>query len=161
MPADDTRNSKSDSTNLSPSARRKRRSWRPAALTATVVAVGGAIFARFVDRVDAQEKLARTTSVAAVPSVAVIHPQAGAPNQEIVLPGYAQAFTDTPVYARTNGYLRAWRSILARTSAKATCWLRSTRPRSINSCARHAPIWPPRRRICNSRRSLPRATRIC
>jgi len=53
---DDTRNSKSDSTNLSPSARRKRRSWRPAALTATVVAVGGAIFARFVDRVDAEEK---------------------------------------------------------------------------------------------------------
>jgi len=78
-------------------------------LTATAVAVGGAIFARFIDRVDAEEKLARTTSEAAVPSVAVIHPQAGAPNQEIVLPGYAQAFTDTPVYARTNGYLKAWR----------------------------------------------------
>ena len=78
-------------------------------MTATVVAVGGAIFARFIDRVDAEEKLARTTSEAAVPSVAVIHPQAGAPNQEIVLPGYAQAFTDTPVYARTNGYLKAWR----------------------------------------------------
>jgi RND family efflux transporter MFP subunit len=109
MPADDTRDSKSDTTNLSPGARRKRRSWRPAALTATVVAVSGAIFARFVDRVDAEEKLARTTSEAAVPSVAVIHPQAGAPNQEIVLPGYAQAFTDTPVYARTNGYLKAWR----------------------------------------------------
>ena len=109
MPADDTRDSKSDSRTLSPSTRRKRRSWRPAAVTATVVAVGGAIFARFVDRVDAEEKLARTTSEAAVPSVAVIHPQAGAPNQEIVLPGYAQAFTDTPVYARTNGYLKAWR----------------------------------------------------
>jgi len=109
MPADDTRDSKSDSTNLSPSTRRKRRSWRPAALTATAIVVGGAIFARFVDRVDAEEKLARTTSEAAVPSVAVIHPQAGAPNQEIVLPGYAQAFTDTPVYARTNGYLKAWR----------------------------------------------------
>jgi RND family efflux transporter MFP subunit len=26
-----------------------------------------------------------------------------------VLPGYTQAFTDTPVYARTNGYLKAWR----------------------------------------------------
>ncbi len=109
MPADDTRDSKSDSRTLSPSTRRKRRSWRPAALTATAVAVGGAIFARFIDRVDAEEKLARTTSEAAVPSVAVIHPQAGAPNQEIVLPGYAQAFTDTPVYARTNGYLKAWR----------------------------------------------------
>ena len=109
MPADDTRDSKSDSRTLSPSTRRKRRGWRPAALTATAVAVGGAIFARFIDRVDAEEKLARTTSEAAVPSVAVIHPQAGAPNQEIVLPGYAQAFTDTPVYARTNGYLKAWR----------------------------------------------------
>jgi len=109
MPADDTQDSNHDSANLSHSTRRKRRNWRPAALAATVVAVGGAIFARFVDRVDAEEKLARTTSEAAVPSVAVIHPQADAPNQEIVLPGYAQAFTDTPVYARTNGYLKAWR----------------------------------------------------
>jgi RND family efflux transporter MFP subunit len=109
MPADDTRDSNHDSTNVSHSTRRKRRSWRPAAVTATVIAVGGAIFARFVGRVDAEEKLARMTSEAAVPSVAVIHPLAGAPNQEIVLPGYAQAFTDTPVYARTNGYLKAWR----------------------------------------------------
>jgi RND family efflux transporter MFP subunit len=94
---------------LSPSTRRKRRSWRPAALTATVVAVGGAIFARFVDRVDAEERVTRATLEAAVPTVTVIHPQAGAPEQEIVLPGYTQAFTDTPVYARTNGYLKAWR----------------------------------------------------
>jgi RND family efflux transporter MFP subunit len=109
MPADDTRDSKSDSRNLSPSTRRNPRSWRPAALTATAVAVGGAIFARFVDRVDAEERVARTTLEAAVPSVTVIHPQAGAPDQQIVLPGYTQAFTDTPVYARTNGYLKAWR----------------------------------------------------
>jgi RND family efflux transporter MFP subunit len=110
MLPDDTHDSNSDSTNLSPSTRGKRRSWRLATLTATVVAVGGAIFARFADRVDAEEKLARTTLEAAVPSVTVIHPQAGAPNQEIVLPGYAQAFTDTPVYARTSGYLKAWQS---------------------------------------------------
>jgi RND family efflux transporter MFP subunit len=109
MPPDDTRDSNSDSTSLSPSTRRKRRSWRLATLTATVVAVGGAIFARFADRVDAEEKLARTTLEAAVPSVTVIHPQAGAPNQEIALPGYTQPFTDAPVYARTSGYLKAWR----------------------------------------------------
>jgi RND family efflux transporter MFP subunit len=101
MPPDDTRDFNSDSTNLSPSTRRRRRSWRLATLTATVVAVGGAIFARFADRVDAEEKLARTTLEAAVPSVAVIHPQAGAPNQEVALPGYTQAFT--------SGYLEAWR----------------------------------------------------
>src|ERR1700737_1097804 len=88
MPADDPRDSKSDSRALSPSRRRKRRSWRAAAFTVPAVAVGGAIFARFVDRVDAEEKLARTTSEAAVPSVAVIPPQAGAPNREIGLPGH-------------------------------------------------------------------------
>jgi multidrug efflux pump subunit AcrA (membrane-fusion protein) len=109
MPPDDTRDSNTDSTSLSPSTRRKRRSWRLATLAATVVAVGGAIFARFADRVDAEEKLARTTLEAAVPSVTVIHPQVGAPNQEIALPGYTQAFTDAPVYARTSGYLKAWR----------------------------------------------------
>jgi RND family efflux transporter MFP subunit len=109
MLANDTRDSSSDSKNLSHSARRKHRYWQRVALTATVVALGGAIFARFADRVDAEKKLARTTLEAAVPSVAVIHPQAGAPNEEIVLPGYAQAFTDTPVYARTSGYLKAWR----------------------------------------------------
>jgi multidrug efflux pump subunit AcrA (membrane-fusion protein) len=32
----------------------------------------------------------------------------GSPSQEIVLPGNAQAFTDTPIYARTNGYLKMW-----------------------------------------------------
>ncbi|MEA3135020.1 MAG: hypothetical protein QOG17_2866 [Gammaproteobacteria bacterium] len=109
MPPDDTHNFDSDSTDAPLGTRVKRRSLRLAALTATVVAAGGAIFARFVDRVDAEENLARTTLEAAVPSVTIIHPQAGAPNQEIVLPGYAQAFTDTPVYARTSGYLKTWR----------------------------------------------------
>src|SRR3984893_7569836 len=109
MAPDDTHDSNSDSTILSRSKRRKPGTWRLMTLAVTVLAVGGAIFARFADRVDAEEKLARTTLEAAVPSVTVIHPQAGAPNQEIVLPGYAQAFTDAPVYARTSGYLKAWR----------------------------------------------------
>jgi RND family efflux transporter MFP subunit len=46
---------------------------------------------------------------AAIPSVTVIHPERGAPNEELVLPGYTQAFTDTPIYARTSGYLESWR----------------------------------------------------
>jgi RND family efflux transporter MFP subunit len=71
--------------------------------------VAGAIVARFVLRAQAERVLTRATLEAAVPSVNVIHPQAGAPNQEIALPGYTQAFTDTPVYARTSGYLKSWR----------------------------------------------------
>lgn len=52
--------------------------------------------------------LTRDTDQAAVPVVNVVHPQPGAARQEIVLPGTAQAFTDSPIYARTNGYLKRW-----------------------------------------------------
>jgi RND family efflux transporter MFP subunit len=38
----------------------------------------------------------------------VVFPQEGAPTQEIVLPGNTQAFSDAPIYARTNGYLKHW-----------------------------------------------------
>jgi multidrug efflux pump subunit AcrA (membrane-fusion protein) len=38
----------------------------------------------------------------------VIHPTLGAPQTEIILPGNIQAFTDSPIYARTNGYLKKW-----------------------------------------------------
>jgi multidrug efflux pump subunit AcrA (membrane-fusion protein) len=40
--------------------------------------------------------------------VNVILPTSGAVSQEIVLPGNTQAFNDTPIYARTNGYLNRW-----------------------------------------------------
>jgi len=38
----------------------------------------------------------------------VIHPKDGAPLEELVLPGNTQAFSDTPIFARTSGYLRRW-----------------------------------------------------
>jgi RND family efflux transporter MFP subunit len=40
--------------------------------------------------------------------VKVLHPTPAAPLQEIMLPGNTQAFTDSPIYARTSGYLRRW-----------------------------------------------------
>src|SRR5262249_48225565 len=54
------------------------------------------------------EAVARETNELAVPSVAVITPDRGAPQQEVVLPGTTQAFQDAAIYARTNGYLRKW-----------------------------------------------------
>ena len=59
-------------------------------------------------RAAASEELARATDQAATPVVSVVHPRAAAPMQEIVLPGNTQAFTDSPIYARTNGYLAHW-----------------------------------------------------
>jgi RND family efflux transporter MFP subunit len=108
MPPHDTGDSGTHSTNSFLNQKRRRRGWKLAALTATIVLLGGAIFAGLAGRLGAERKLARMTLEAAVPSVTVIHPLAGAPDQEIALPGYTQAFTDTPVYARTSGYLKAW-----------------------------------------------------
>jgi RND family efflux transporter MFP subunit len=59
-------------------------------------------------RVEAESKLKVATDEAATSTVQVIHPKPGAPTEEIVLPGSTIAFTDTPIYARTNGYLRHW-----------------------------------------------------
>jgi RND family efflux transporter MFP subunit len=59
-------------------------------------------------RADAEAALVNTTRQDAVLSVAVTSPIQGAAAQEITLPANTQAFIDTPIYARTNGYLRKW-----------------------------------------------------
>jgi RND family efflux transporter MFP subunit len=59
-------------------------------------------------RRQANAQLALETRELAVPIVMVMHPKPGAPQQEIVLPGDIQPFTDAPIYARTNGYLKRW-----------------------------------------------------
>jgi RND family efflux transporter MFP subunit len=86
--------------------RRSRLGPIVAALAVIVLIVG--IYLGIRERVDAETHLARATEEAAVPTVNVVHPETGAPDEEIVLPGNTQAFIDTPIYARTNGYLLHW-----------------------------------------------------
>jgi len=87
---------------------------RPAAriFVAVFVAAAGAlafaIHGGITTRVAAESSLARSTEEAAVPVVNVIHPKEGAPLEELVLPGNTQAFSDTPIFARTSGYLKRW-----------------------------------------------------
>ena len=52
--------------------------------------------------------LANEARVAAIPSVDVVHPSLGAASYEVVLPASVQGFIDSPVYARTSGYLLHW-----------------------------------------------------
>jgi RND family efflux transporter MFP subunit len=54
------------------------------------------------------EALAKNTETLAVPTVAIIHPAAQAGAENLVLPGTLQAYVESPIYARTNGYLRQW-----------------------------------------------------
>jgi RND family efflux transporter MFP subunit len=52
--------------------------------------------------------LAQEAQSTAIQSVDVVHPSLGAASSEVALPANVQAFIDTPVYARTSGYLLHW-----------------------------------------------------
>jgi RND family efflux transporter MFP subunit len=54
------------------------------------------------------QALANETESLAIPTVAVIHPTMEAPQEDLVLPGTMQAYVESPIYARTNGYLQKW-----------------------------------------------------
>jgi len=73
-----------------------------AVIFAIVVGLG------FISRKKAEADLKQVTAAAAIATVNVVYPQAGAPTDEIVLPGNTQAFTDAPIFARTNGYVKSW-----------------------------------------------------
>lgn len=52
--------------------------------------------------------LADNTEVLAVPTVAVFHPGVQTGDENLVLPGTLMAYIESPIYARTNGYLKKW-----------------------------------------------------
>jgi RND family efflux transporter MFP subunit len=59
-------------------------------------------------RMHADKVLAQRTNSLAAPTVSVAASKAGAPVETLVLPGNVTAFTDSPIYARTDGYLDHW-----------------------------------------------------
>src|SRR6266702_2346774 len=59
-------------------------------------------------RHDAHAALERDAQHSAQLSVEVVKPQKSAAALDLVLPGNVQAFLDTPIYARTNGYVKKW-----------------------------------------------------
>jgi multidrug efflux pump subunit AcrA (membrane-fusion protein) len=59
-------------------------------------------------RVRASKNLGAETSQLAVTTVSVVSPKQTTPAQEIILPGNVQPFISSPIYARTNGYLKNW-----------------------------------------------------
>ena len=74
-----------------------------AAVAVVAIVIGG-----IIPRRRAEANLAKETEEMAVPTVSVIHPRRTAPVDELVLPANVQAYIDSPIYARTNGYLKDW-----------------------------------------------------
>ncbi|HXP41280.1 MAG TPA: biotin/lipoyl-binding protein, partial [Candidatus Acidoferrales bacterium] len=59
-------------------------------------------------RVTAETRLRESAQASAIPYVDVVSPKASTDADEIALPGSTSAFNDTPIYARTSGYVKHW-----------------------------------------------------
>jgi RND family efflux transporter MFP subunit len=70
--------------------------------------LGVVIYSGIHQRAMAATNLGAVTERAAIAAVNVVRPESGGALQEIVLPGATQAFIDTPIFARTSGYLKQW-----------------------------------------------------
>ena len=89
-----------------PPARRFSRRWW--VLGAVLLLVAATFFFGIRPRLDARADLKKETAAHNVTSVSVTKPKTSGGSQELILPGNLQAFSDTPIYARTTGYLKRW-----------------------------------------------------
>lgn len=77
------------------------------ALIAVVVLLVGGGFS-VVRRFSEHRALAKETEKLAVPTVAVIRPSAEPADEQLTLPAQLQAYVQSSIYSRTNGYLLRW-----------------------------------------------------
>ncbi len=61
-----------------------------------------------VPRLRAEKKLTADTNASAAPDVNIAKPVMGKADDTLLLPGALQAYIDSPIYARTSGYLTHW-----------------------------------------------------
>lgn len=76
------------------------------AVAVLVLVVAGAI--TLIGRASHDRALAKETELETIPTVAVVHPLAEKADQELLLPGSLLAYENSPIYARTSGYLVRW-----------------------------------------------------
>src|SRR5580704_479642 len=97
---------RSPATNGGGAGRRTHKPW-------LVLAVAGILVAAVLlfgvwSRVRARAALDTETAQAALTAVSVVSPKRTAPADEIILPGNVQPYISSPIYARTNGYMKKW-----------------------------------------------------
>jgi len=86
---------------------RPPRNLRRIGLVAAAIAIIIAAFG-ILQRRGHETEVTQWTQKQAIPIVAVITPQQGASAERLVLPGTVQAWYETPIYARVNGYVKDW-----------------------------------------------------
>jgi RND family efflux transporter MFP subunit len=77
-------------------------------LLALLLVMGFGVYRGIDGRVATAASVEQETLKLAVPTVSVITPKPGKLQNEVILPGSMQAYTDAPIYSRTSGYLKRW-----------------------------------------------------
>ena len=93
-------------SNDTAAGRRPRKRWL--GLLIALIVVAALLISGIWSRVKARNKLKVETAQVALTAVSVVSPKRTAPAEEIILPGNVQPFITSPIFARTNGYLRKW-----------------------------------------------------
>jgi RND family efflux transporter MFP subunit len=86
--------------------KRSRKPW--VTLAIVLAAVAALLGSGIRSRVKAAATLRTETFQAALPAVSVVSPKRTTPADEVILPGNVQPYISSPIYARTNGYLKKW-----------------------------------------------------
>jgi RND family efflux transporter MFP subunit len=86
--------------------KRSRRPWL--SLAVVLIVVGALLVSGIRSRVNARTALTAETANVALTAVSVVSPKRTAPAAEFILPGNVQPYIASPIYARTNGYLKKW-----------------------------------------------------
>ena len=93
-------------TGASAPAPKKPGQGRAAMVALLVLLVGGGF--SVARRFSEHKTLVKETEKLAVPTVAVIHPSTEPASEELVLPAQLQAYAESAIYSRTNGYVLRW-----------------------------------------------------
>ena len=93
---------------MSENKRMVRGTIRAIVVLAALALLAVGVYRGINTRIRAAANVKQETIDMSVPTVSVVHPKRGAMKDEIVLPGNIQAFTISPIYARTSGYLKKW-----------------------------------------------------
>jgi len=86
--------------------KRPRKHWL--VLLIALIVVSALLISGIWSRVKARAALNTETAQAALAAVSVVSPKRTTPADEVILPGNVQPYISSPIYARTNGYLRKW-----------------------------------------------------
>ena len=83
----------------------RKAGWIVGGLIIILLIAGGVTI---VSKLGEKKALAAETERLATPSVSVTHPTQEQSHEELVLPATVQAYKESPIYARTNGYVLHW-----------------------------------------------------